>query len=557
MAETRSVLPKRIDLNRAGGAFGFVHDRRGSRALVLAGLLGALICNGAWSQPRPTQAELNTAGQSSDWLLTNHDYGGRRFVDLDLVSRDNVAGLTPVCRIEIGGTDPFYPSPLVDRGVMYLTTTVETVALDAATCTERWRHRWTLKADRRWASNRGAALKAGRLVRGTADGYLLALDAASGAPIWERQIIDVAGGARLTMAPVIFEDLIIIGPAGGENAIRGWIGAFRLRDGEPVWRFNTVPAPGEPGAETWRNAPDRVVGGGGIWTPLSLDVATGTVFVPVGNPAPYFLGEVRPGDNLYTDSVLALDARTGERRWHRQTVPHDIHNWDLTQASPLFSTVIDGQARDLVTSVGKEGVLRVLDRRSGALVYEVPVTTQKNVDAALTHEGVHACPGVLGGVQWNGPAYNPGLDALFVSSVDWCGAYNKHVDVSYRPGEVYMGGGFRPDPLADAHGWLTATDAATGAIRWRYRSDRPMLAGIVATSADVIFTGELTGHVLALDARDGRVLYRHDIGAPLAGGVVTYAVDGRQYLAVTSGAAARFWWVRESPAKVTIFALKD
>ncbi len=521
----------------------------------IAALCAALICGDALAQPGPMQAVLNDAGRSTDWLHVNHDYAGQRFVDIDLIDRENVAGLAPVCHFEIEFKKAFYAAPVVHGGVLYVTTTLETIALDAASCELRWRHVWTLKAKRGWSPNRGVALKAGLVVRGTTDGYLLALNAANGKPVWDRRIADSEAGETLTMPPLIFEDLILIAPAGSEHAIKGWVGAFRLDDGEPVWRANVVPAAGEPGAETWRNDPDRVVGGGGIWTPLSLDIETGTVFVPVGNPAPDFFGEARPGDNLYTNAVVALDVHTGERRWHYQTVPHDIHDWDLTQSSPIFSATVDGKPRDLVVSVGKEGVLRALDRDTGVLVYELPVTTQKNVDKPLTHEGVHACPGVLGGVQWNGPAYHPGLDLLVVPSVDWCGTYNKHIDANYRPGQEYMGGGFRYDPLEEAHGWLTAIDAGTGAVRWRYRSDRPMLAGVTATSAGLIFTGELTGHVLALDARDGTMLYRHDLRAPLAGGVVTYTTGGRQYLAVVSGTATGFWRVPLRPARVTVFAL--
>jgi alcohol dehydrogenase (cytochrome c) len=399
------------------------------------------------------------------------------------------------------------------------------------------------------------ALKEGRVVRGTNDGYLLALDAATGELLWEKPVADANKGESLTMPPVIYEDLAIIGPAGSENAIKGWIGAFRLADGQPVWRFNTVPGAGEPGTDTWREAPDKVVGGGAIWTPLSLDPAAGLVYVPVTNPAPDFYGAARRGDNLYTNSMVVLHARSGALRWYYQLVPHDTHDWDLTQVSPLFTTTVKGKPRQLVAAVGKSGLLHVLDRETQALLYQVPVTSRRNVDVALTGEGVHACPGVLGGVQWNGPAYNPKLNMLYVPAVDWCGTYKLAEELRFVRGKLYMGGKFEWDPVAEAHGWLTAIDAASGAMRWRYRSSRPMLAAVTTTSAELIFTGELTGDFIVLDARDGTVLYRFNTGGPLNGGVITYAIEGRQYAAAMSGNATFFWKAPPGSATVVLFAL--
>ncbi len=504
----------------------------------------------------PTQAELNTAqANTSDWLLTNHDYGGQRYVDLQLINRENAARLRPVCRYHAGGYAPFQTNPIVYRGVMYMTTTQATVALDATTCEVRWRHDWQPKAKQNWPQQRGVALKEGRVVRGTNDGYLLALDAATGELLWAKPVADANKGESLTMPPVIYEDLVIIGPAGSENAIKGWIGAFRLADGTPVWRFNTVPGAGEPGADTWSEAPGQVVGGGAIWTPLSLDPATGLVYVPVTNPAPDFYGEARRGDNLYTNSMVVLHARSGALQWYYQFVPHDTHDWDLTQVSPLFTTTVHGTPRKLVAAVGKSGLLHVLDRETRALLYQVPVTSRRNVDVALTVEGVHACPGVLGGVQWNGPAYNPKLNTLYVPSVDWCGTYKLAEELRFVQGKLYMGGQYRGDSVLEAHGWLTAIDAANGTIRWRYRSPRPMLAAVTTTSAELIFTGELTEDFIVLDARDGTVLYRFNTDGPLNGGVITYAIEGRQYVAAMSGNATPFWAAPPGSATVVIFAL--
>ncbi|MCI0487802.1 MAG: PQQ-binding-like beta-propeller repeat protein, partial [Blastocatellia bacterium] len=307
----------------------------------------------------PDQAALNAAAANSeDWLLTNHDYRGQRFVDLKEINPQNAAYLRPVCLYQAGDTKTFHTNPIVYRGVMYLTTADSTIALDATNGRVRWRYDWRLKGKPGWPVQRGVALKDGLVVRGTYDGYLIALDAATGKLVWDRAIVDMTqneGG--FTMPPLIYEDLIIIGPAGSELGVKGWIGAFRLKDGEQVWRFNTVPDDGEPGAETWGKADARLKGGGSVWTPVSLDTEEGIVYVAVANPAPDFYGEARPGDNLYTNSVVALDVRTGKLKWHYQVVPHDTHDWDLTQASPLFTTKIDGKTRNLIATVGKNGVL--------------------------------------------------------------------------------------------------------------------------------------------------------------------------------------------------------
>jgi PQQ-dependent dehydrogenase (methanol/ethanol family) len=435
------------------------------RGVPAALLLVALTVLPAQAQSGPTQAELKAAASNAaDWLHTNHDYGGQRFVDAKDISRDNASSLRPVCRYELGDLYPFQTNPIVSRGVMYVTTPSATIALDAVTCRLRWRHEWELKARANWPQNRGVAVKAGKVVRGTRDGYLFALDAETGQLLWERAAADAARGETFTMPPLIFEDLVIIGPAGNEIPIKGWVGAFKLESGEPVWRFNTVPRPGEPGAESW-GPTTAVTGGGAVWTPVSLDPDRGLVFVATGNPAPDFYGDVRAGANLYANSLIVLEARTGTLVWHYQAVPHDLHDWDLTQVSPLFSAEVKGKMRRLVTVVGKNGLLRVLDRESREALYEVAVSRRENVEQPLTPEGVHVCPGPLGGAQWNGPAFNPRTNMLYVASVDWCGLFRKAEELVHLPGRLYMGGTWLPDTPDQARGWLTAIDASTGVIR--------------------------------------------------------------------------------------------
>ncbi len=378
---------------------------------------------------------------------------------------------------------------------------------------------------------------------------------ADGALRWERQAADSSLGESFTMPPLVYDDLVIIGPAGSEMGVRGWVGAFRLGDGAPVWKFNTVPQPGEPGAETWSDPGDALVGGGAVWTPFGFDPESGLVFVPVSNPAPDFFSDVRRGDNLYTGSMVVLDAQSGELEWYYQAVPHDVHDYDQTQATPLFSTTIDGARRNAVVTVGKNGILHTLDRTTREHLYEVPITRRENVSAPITVEGTRACPGLFGGVEWSGPAYNPRLDALYVPAVDWCATFKLAEELRFIPGRLYMGGSWIMDNFDDARGQLTAIDAGTGAVRWRYQSPMPMLASVTTTATGLVLTGELTGDFLVLDGDDGSVLHRIDTGRSIQAGIVSYAIDGRQYIAVMAGNTSALWPTEPVDAQVIVLAL--
>jgi alcohol dehydrogenase (cytochrome c) len=505
----------------------------------------------------PTQEELNSAqSNTTDWLMSNHDYSGQRYVDLRQITPQNVAALRPTCLYQAGDTKAFHNNPVVYRGVMYLTTTNSTIALDATSCRVKWRHNWKPKSIEIHPPNRGVAIKDGRVVRATTDGYLFALDLESGKMLWEKKVVAAEKNeGSFNMAPMIFENLIILGLGISEQGVKGWIGAFSLDNGDPVWRFNTVPDDGEPGAETWGEGNARLRGGGAVWSPLALDPEHGLVYVPVANPAPDFYNLIRPGDNLYTNSMIVLEARTGKLKWHYQAVPRDTHDWDITQTSPLFTTTVADKSRKLVAVVGKDGLMHVLDRETKERVYATPVTTRLNTDVPLTVEGVRACPGILGGVLWNGPAFNPGTNMLYVPAADWCGVFSKAKELRYVEGQLYMGGNYIADPADKARGWLTAVDASTGKVAWRYESAKPMLAAVTTTSAGLIFTGELTGDFLALDARNGKVLHRFHTGGPMNGGVVTYAINGKQYVAVASGSASGFWQAAPGSSTIVIFSL--
>jgi len=492
----------------------------------------------------PTQAELTAAGpKTTDWLFTNHDYGAQRYVDATQIKPSNVASLRPVCLYQVGDMFPFPTNPLIYKGTMYFTSRDATISIDAATCKLNWRYDRPSRVGAAYGlkQNRGAAIKDGKLIYGTHDGFLIALDAGTGKELWVRDVADASknqGG--FTMAPILFEDLIIAAPAGSELGVKGWIGAFKLATGEPVWRFNTVPDDNEPGADSWPSHDARQHGGGTVWGSLTIDVAKGLLYLPVSNPTPDFEGDRRPGDNLYTDSLVVLDARTGKYSWHYQVTPHDTHDYDLTQAGPLFTATIDGKPRPIVITAGKEGTVNALDRETHKLLYSTPATTRANTDKEwiaidTTKTGERVCPGSIGGIQWQGLAYNPGTGLLYAPAADWCLMTREPVDQS--------------------RGWLTAIDGATGKVAWRYAAPRPMLSAVTTTSSGLVFAGEMTGDFLALGAKDGKVLFRFDVGGPITGGTPTYMVGDKQYVAVMTGAANAFWQAEKGSSTVVVFGL--
>jgi alcohol dehydrogenase (cytochrome c) len=491
----------------------------------------------------PTQAELLSAAQDKQsWLYASKDYTGQRFADLRQITPKNAGQLRAACIYRSNNAGATQTNPLVYKGVMYLTIDKAIVAIDATTCRERWTYNWEGKGAVLSATNRGVALKDGRVVRGTADGYLIAVDMANGKLLWSQKIADAKSSQYLSMPPLIYEDLVIYGPAGADWGAKNWIGAFKLSTGEQVWRFNLIPDNGEPGAETWSDPKAREHGGGSLWTPLSLDAEKGVLYVPVGNPSPDFYPDARPGTNLYTNSAVALDIKTGKLLWYRQFDPNDANDRDLSQVSPLFSATVKGKARRLLTVSGKDGLLRMLDRDSHETLYELPITTRTDFDKVPTLGGAHGCPGLLGGMEWNGPAYNPAIKTLYVASVDWCGTFTKSDKApEFTENAHYYGGAVTPDPREQAKGWLQAIDAATGTMRWRRQWPTPLVAGITATSGGMLFTGDLNNDFLAIDASNGKTLYRFNTGGSVGGGVISYEIDGKQYVATTSGVVSGFF----------------
>jgi alcohol dehydrogenase (cytochrome c) len=496
----------------------------------------------AFGTPHALASTEGIAGDPSggDWVYVDHDLAGTRYSQLKQITTKNVSQLVKACAYTFPDKEPSQTAPIVSRGRMYLTTSHYTVAVDAADCHLIWSSTWTPREHEPANTHRGAAFADGKIIRGTNDGFLLALDAKDGHTLWAKQIADPKEGYFISMPPLIHGDLIYIGPAGAETAARGWVGAFRISDGGQVWRFNIVPDDGEPGADTWGPDPAaRRHGGGNLWTPMSFDLQKNLLYVPGGNAAPDLYDDDRPGDNLYTNSLIALDATTGHLNWYRQFVPHDVHDYDLSHVAPVFKTKISGSTRNVIASTGKDGLLRLLDRDSKDLIYSAPFTSRLNVEAPVARTPVRVCPGTLGGEEWNGSSYYAKQNILIVPATDWCAEFSKDATAPDPEKEhthaFYFGGQTKFDPWSAARGRLTAFDASTGQEKWRYDAAKPMIAGVTTTAGDLIFTGDLGGNLLALDARSGKVLLRSELGGPAGGGVVTYIARGVQNVAVVSG----------------------
>jgi alcohol dehydrogenase (cytochrome c) len=349
--------------------------------------------------------------------------------------------------------------------------------------------------------------------------------------------------------------MVVYGPASADWGAKNWVAAFRIDNGDQIWKFNLIPDADEPGADTWKDQQARAHGGGSLWTPLSYDEKKGIIYLPVGNPAPDFEGPQREGDDLSTDSVVALDAKTGRMLWFKQFVAHDLHDRDLSQVSPLFEAVVNGKVRALMSVAGKDGLLRVLDRDTHEVIYQVEITTRTGWDNPPTPGGAHSCPGLLGGLEWNGPAFDPNMHALYVSTVDWCGTFKVNpAPTAWEAKAHYYGGSETPDPASEAKGWLQAIDGPTGKVLWKRQWPTPLVAGIAATAGGVLFTGDLNNDFLAIDATNGNTLYRFNTGGSIGGGVVTYGVGDRQYVAATSGVVSGFFG-GSGPAAVVVFGL--
>ncbi len=518
----------------------------------------APVYTGPWPQPPasvvpattrvPDDAELR-APAAGDWLTYNRTLAGERFSPLAQISIRNARQLQARCLLQLGELGSFETSPVAYRGTLYLTTVHKVFAVDGATCALRWSYNYVPPDPEHLPGNRGVALYRGALYRGTADGHLIALDAATGKLLWDVRAADSAKGYEITGAPVAFGGKVFTGDAGADTGIRGRVYAFDAATGALAWSFNMIPAAGEPAARTWGNAAALDRGGGATWSSMAIDPAAGSVLVPTGNPAPDFYDTLRPGSNLYTDSVVALDMRTGHLQWYVQQVPHDVHDWDTAAAPALF----EQGGRRLMAVASKDGLLYVYDRDSHQMLQQLPFTTRENIDVPLSPDHpVHVCPGALG--QYNGPAWSPALGLLFVGAADRCNTLQR-AEPRYVPGGVYFGGRFIIDPPVLQSGWIRAFDPRSGREVWQVHRKDPVLAAVTPTAGGLLLTGDSGGEFLALNASSGEILYRFQTGGPVAGGITSYEAGGRQYIAVPSGSSSRDSASATGAATLVVFGL--
>ena len=510
--------------------------------------------NVAVSQPTTrivSQAELDSADDdATNWLTYNKGYKGFRFSNLDQINVNNAPQLRAVCVMQLGEVGTFQTGPVIYDGTMYVTTSHGVYALDAASCERRWEYHYSPWAPEVQVNNKGIAIAEGRVIRGTTDGSLLALDAATGKVLWLRKIMDVTKGEFAVAAPLIRNGIVYIGKAGADWGIQGEMMAFRAADGTKVWGTLLLPRKGDPAYATWKNPASIATGGGSTWSSFSLDTEAKLLLVPVGNAAPDYNADPRPGENLYTNSLVALDSETGAIKWWHQLRGANDKDLDTTVVA-AFDTP---GGLHLAAAAGKDGVLHVVDRTNGALRFKVPVTNQKNLDEPLTAAGVAYCPG--GAILNNGPAYSPATNLVYINSQDWCNVGFK-CPAKYIAGIQYDGETGRRDPLDESFGWTTAIDATSGDIKWRYRSPQgiPMLGAVTPTAGNVVFTGDTAGYFLVFNATSGDVLYRFNTGGVLGGGVATYSVKGRQFVAVMSGNTSFHPYKAAGAATVLIFGL--
>ncbi|MBI1354276.1 MAG: PQQ-dependent dehydrogenase, methanol/ethanol family [Acidobacteria bacterium] len=517
-------------------------------ALLLTGLLHAQV-----SFERIVESERKPA----DWPTYSGSYDGRHFRTLDQITRANVDRLELAWVYQGSSTHTWQATPLVADGVMYFTEGPNnTVAVDAATGREFWKSEHKLPARVNVCCgrvNRGVALLDDKVYMGTLDGYLKALDAATGRVVWEKKIVDNGEGYALTMAPLAVKDKILIGPAGGEYGIRGFLDAYDAATGERAWRFNTVPGPGEKGHETWENDAWKT-GGGSAWLTGSYDPELDLIYWGVGNPSPDWNASVRPGDNLYTDSVVALDADTGELRWHFQFTPHDEWDWDAVQVPVLADMEIDGKARKLLLWGNRNGFFYVLDRTDGSFLLGKPFTKQtwaEGLDATgrpikipgqgPSEQGAKVYPSVQGGTNWYAPVFSPRTELFYLTAwIDYWGLFYTGEPV-YTAGNRYDGSAVArvyPDAMEEkdpGYGAIRAIDPRTGERKWEFKTTEVSESGLLATSTDLLFSGSIEGNFFAIDATDGKLLWRVRLGGRVASSPITYMVGGRQYIAVSSG----------------------
>ncbi|HLE71643.1 MAG TPA: PQQ-dependent dehydrogenase, methanol/ethanol family [Vicinamibacteria bacterium] len=523
-------------------------------------LLLILCASTARAQLTPERL-LEAEKEPGNWLTYSGNYKSWRFSPLDRITRANVPQLR-LKWVHQMRNPQVETTPLVVDGVLYLTEPPNDVAaLDAETGRVFWRYRRSLPTDLRACCgkvNRGLAMQGETLFMGTLDAHLVALDARTGDVVWDVEVADYRKGYAITGAPLSVKNQIVTGIAGGEYGIRGFLDAYDAETGERKWRFYTVPAPGEHGNDTWEGDSWKT-GGAPTWVTGSYDSELNLIVWGTGNPSPDWNGDDREGDNLYSDSAIALDADTGELKWHFQFVPHDVHDWDAVQVPVLVDGDWEGRPRRLVYWAHRGGFYYVLDRTTGQFLFGTPFAKVtwalgldengrpiRNPGIDPTEEGVALWPGVQGATNWYSPSYSPETGLFYLTAWENKGLYRKD-ETEYNAGDLFLGGVPEMDlPEEPGYGAVRALDPKTGRKVWDFELVGKPWSGVLSTASKLVFAGSHEGYFYALDGESGKELWRiylggSDLGslggAAMATSPITYLVNGRQHVSMASGHA--------------------
>jgi alcohol dehydrogenase (cytochrome c) len=507
-----------------------------------------------------TQDMLNkSAGDAKNFLHTNGDYTQQRYHPAKQITKANVGKLRPAWIFQTEVKESMETSPIVVNGVMFITTSFSHVyALNAATGEELWHYKHNMGPITTYCcgpNNRGVAVLDDKVYLATLDAKLVALDAKTGKPVWTVTIADPELGYSETMAPTAVNGKILIGTNGGEYGIRGFVKAYDAKDGKLIWNFDTIPensvgvwaTKDATGRDMHRNiaAEKEVLAkngdpyktlGGGVWQNPAVDLATKRIYFVVGNPSPDLDGSLRPGDNLYTDSLVAVDLDTGKYVCHFQYIAHDV--WDLDAVSPAVLVDVKDKSGKTIPGVmhaGKTGHVYVHDRKDCSLIrFSDAMVAQENMWVLPTPEGARMLPGANGGVEWSPMTVNPTLGLTYAINLHQPMTY--HVQSTpYPGGKLWLGGAFKVIPGEQQSGNITAVDYNTGKIRWQVKTPQPMIGGILATAGGVVFTGEANGRFRAYDAANGKVLWTFNAGAGVNAPPSSYTIGNKQYIVVAAG----------------------
>jgi alcohol dehydrogenase (cytochrome c) len=490
----------------------------------------------------------------SDWTTYHGDPGGNRFSKLTQIDRSNVSRLAPKWVFPIPNVSQVENTPLVVEGIMYVSSANEIYALDAGTGRQLWHYQRArtkgLAGNAAIGFNRGVAQSGERIFLLSDNAHLLALNRFNGELLWETEMADWRLNYNGTSAPLAVGNLVISGTAGGDEGVRGFVAAYDQATGKEVWRFWTVPLPGEPGSETWKGK-DLEHRSGATWMTGTYDPQLDLVYWPVGNPGPDFDGSEREGDNLYTDCIVALEAKTGKLRWYFQFTPHDVHDWDAQEPPVLVDANWQGQPRKLLLQANRNGFFYVLDRTDGKLLLAKSFLKKLNWASGIDKNGrpilndlkpnangeVYVCPGFQGGTNWFSTSYNPATGLYYFNALERCNVFSaKHGE--WQAGKGYMGGTARPAPGESFEKYLRAINIQTGDVAWEVPQVSGSLtasAGVISTASGLVFYGENSGSFMAVDARDGKILWQFPTNQVWKASPMTYMFDNKQYIAIASG----------------------